>query len=118
MGNTTHNFAIVQKPVSIRPPLKLEIKDGHKSIARVWIYFIENDLHTSPWALIEDLWVHPDYRRSGIAKHMLQKVELLARKEGCYKIVATVRDTNYASQKLFEHCDFKKHGNTLRKDCF
>ena len=50
-------------------------------------------------AYVEDLWVEPDYRRQGIAQHLLKAVEEWARAEGLDWLGS---DTTLDNQKSVE----------------
>jgi aminoglycoside 6'-N-acetyltransferase I len=50
-------------------------------------------------AYIEDLWVEPEYRRSGVAKSLLNAVELWARNEGMIWLGSDTPPDNLQSQE-------------------
>ena len=39
----------------------------------------------SPYAIIESVVTHPDYRKRGIGTRLLKKAQEIAREKGCYK---------------------------------
>lgn len=41
----------------------------------------------SPYAIIESVVTHPDYRKRGIGTRLLKKAQEIAREKGCYKIM-------------------------------
>lgn len=43
--------------------------------------------HATPYALIENVVTHPEYRRRGIGTRILQRAQEIARERGCYKVM-------------------------------
>jgi GNAT superfamily N-acetyltransferase len=41
----------------------------------------------SPYALIENVVTHPDYRNKGIGTRLLKKAQEIAKEKGCYKVM-------------------------------
>ena len=41
----------------------------------------------SPYALIENVVTHPEYRNRGIGTRLLKRAKEMARENGCYKIM-------------------------------
>ncbi len=96
--------------------LKLVMTEKGKEIARVWVYFIRNDLHSKPYALIEDLFVQEEYRGRSFGTKMMQAAIEEARKKGCYKILATSRHQREAVHNLYHKLGFKDYGKEFRMD--
>ncbi|MBI1892377.1 MAG: GNAT family N-acetyltransferase [Burkholderiales bacterium] len=59
-----------------------------------------------PLLNIHDFAVAPQYRRRGIAKMMLEKVEEIARSLGCCKLTLEVLEGNRTAQSLYRACGF------------
>ena len=43
--------------------------------------------NASPYAIIESVVTHPDYRKRGIGTRLLKRAQEIAREKGCYKIM-------------------------------
>ena len=64
------------------------------------------------WVSFEDaeitsVAVHPDFRRKGVAKRLLEEGALLAAKRGVEKLFLEVRVSNTAAKNLYEKNGFK-----------
>lgn len=59
-------------------------------------------------AHIEDVVVHPDHRKHGIGKKLVEDLVGKAKEEGCYKVILDCSEGNTA---FYEKCGF------LRKGC-
>ena len=60
----------------------------------------------SPYAIIENVVSHPDFRRQGIGKALIQHAIELAGEQGCYKVMLlTGRDENV--HQFYESCGMK-----------
>ena len=61
-----------------------------------------------PTLYLEDLFVHPDARRRGIAKRMLAHLRDQARARGCGRFEWTVLDWNTDAQRLYDEFGAEK----------
>lgn len=66
--------------------------------------------HVADECHLLDLAVHPDYRRRGIARMLLDDVIQGMRIESCRFFYLEVRMSNYAARKLYEQFGFKTIG--------
>jgi GNAT superfamily N-acetyltransferase len=90
-------------------------KEG-KEIARLRLYFIENDQHQQPYALIEDLFVQEEFRGQSLGTKLMQAAIEEARKEGCYKILATSRTERTTVHEFYRKLGFKEWGKEFRME--
>lgn len=59
-----------------------------------------------PLLNIHDLAVAPIFRRRGIAKKLLRRIETIAREMGCCKITLEVLEGNSHAQSLYQQCGY------------
>ncbi|MEK6894640.1 MAG: GNAT family N-acetyltransferase [Nanoarchaeota archaeon] len=96
--------------------IKLYVTDEGKEIARAYLYFLSNDLHTRPFGLMEDVFVDSSQRGSGIGTRLTQRVIQEARDRGCYKLICTSRHEKPEVHRLYLRLGFKDHGKEFRID--
>lgn len=61
----------------------------------------------SPRWVMANVAVHPDYRRRGIARHLVQAGLSLARRRGCEEVVLQVDHENWAARNLYRELAFE-----------
>ena len=93
---------------------KLTITKDGKEIARVYLYFIRNELHEKPYALMEDLFVQEEFRGQGLGKQMVKAAVEEAKKEGCYKVICTSRYEREQVHKMYQNLGFNDYGKEFR----
>ena len=59
-----------------------------------------------PLINIHDLIVHPDFRKMGIGKFLLDSIASFAREIDCCRINLEVRSDNLKAQKLYHKCGY------------
>lgn len=69
--------------------------------AEIPIYRIQN------YGFIHDLWVEPDYRRSGVARQLVERAIAEFRHMGIEQIRLEVAAVNEAARRLFQTCGFR-----------
>ena len=95
---------------------KLEAMEQDKLIGWVYLYIIKNDLHEQPYGLMENLFINEDFRGKGMGGGLVDALIELAKKQGCYKLIGTSRESNLVAHKLYEKKGFQKHGLEFRMD--
>lgn len=96
--------------------VKITLEDGTKTIGRCFVYFLFNDQHTEPFALLEDVFVVEEERGKGHATTLTKLAVAEARDRGCYKLICTARDTKPGVQQMYEKFGFTKWGTEFRMD--
>ncbi len=72
--------------------LNISFVNGETEVARTSLVLIENKLHDKPYALLEDVFVNESYRGHGLGQKIVKQAIEIARKKGCYKILANVNN--------------------------
>jgi ribosomal-protein-alanine N-acetyltransferase len=70
-----------------------------------WLLSEEVDIH--------NIAVHPDFRRQGVGRRLLEQVVAAARGQQCIRVTLDVRRSNSAAQNLYRSLGFAMRG--LRK---
>ena len=83
-------------------------------VARAFLYLINNNLHSEPYGLVEDVFVEPELRQQGIGSKLIKDIIAEARKQGCYKLIATSRHKKTKVHELYEKFGFQDHGKEFR----
>ncbi|MDO8521250.1 MAG: GNAT family N-acetyltransferase [bacterium] len=98
--------------------LRFSINGGGKEIARAYLYVLKNDLHDTPFGLLEDVFVDETHRGTGTGRELLDAVIARARTEKCYKLIATSRDdgTRKVVHDWYLRLGFCDYGSEFRID--
>jgi aminoglycoside 6'-N-acetyltransferase I len=65
-----------------------------------------NGTESSPVAFLEGIYVAPAFRRTGVARQLVESVENWARHQGCSELASDTGIANIPSQKLHEALGF------------
>lgn len=89
--------------------------DGDKIVGTSGMSFVEKSPYfgcpSGKIGLLSSMFTHPDYRRMGIAKELLDKVVDEARKFGCGAVQITASDMG---MKLYTAYGFKNNHNFMQ----
>jgi ribosomal protein S18 acetylase RimI-like enzyme len=96
--------------------IKLVVKEKGEEVGRISLYFLKNDLHKKPLCYLEDLFVAKSFRRKGVGTSLAREAIGVAKKNKCYKIIATSRHLNENAHAFYERLGFKNHGLEFRVD--
>ncbi len=96
--------------------IRFAVKENGEEIGRACLYLIHNEQHFKPYGLIEDVFVKETHRRKGIGTMLINKLIEEARKNNCYKLIATSRMENEKVHALYDKLNFEKHGFEFRLD--
>lgn len=94
--------------------VKIAVTEDGKEVGRARLYVLYNNLHTKPFGLLEDVFVDENYRGKGVGTKLVQEVMVEAKKIGCYKLIATVRNTRESVYGWYEKFGFKNYGLEFR----
>ena len=96
--------------------IKFSILEAEREIARAYIYVMHNDLHSEPFALLEDVYVAESQRGTGLGTKLVKQAIAKARELGCYKLVATSRKSRPRVHQLYLKLGFEERGLEFRID--
>ena len=74
--------------------------------------FIERNIRGGKMGHIEDIAVHPDFRKKGIGKLLINALYQIALEEKCYKVSLFCKENNLT---FYQKCDFVIDGICLSK---
>ncbi|NJK46876.1 GNAT family N-acetyltransferase [Candidatus Gracilibacteria bacterium] len=106
----------LQKKSVVATGIRLSVNKNDVEIARAYLYIMHNDLHDCPFGLLEDVFVEDNYRGQGIGSELLKEVLEVARKQNCYKLIATSRTSRQKVHELYKRLGFKEYGIEFRID--
>lgn len=96
--------------------IKFSLDRDGKEIARGTLFVLNNDLHQEPFGFLEDVMVDEELRGQGIGTELVKKIIEEAKKQNCYKLIATSRHSREKVHELYERLGFKNHGLEFRMD--
>ena len=83
--------------------------DGDKAVSSVTLTVIPNLTRGgAPYALIENVVTHADYRRRGLAGTVIRKAFAIAWERNCYKVMLLTGSKNPATLRFYANCGFKQ----------
>jgi len=94
--------------------IKFSIIENGKEAARTFLYVMNNGLHEEPFGLMEDVFVHEEYRRKGYGEKLVKELIKEAKKIGCYKLICT--SSKSWIQDWYKRLGFEERGMELRID--
>ena len=94
--------------------IKICIEEKGKEIARAYLYIMYNDLHKEPFGLLEDVYVSESLRGKGFGTKLVNEAIKLAKKNKCYKLIATSRYSRPRVHELYKKLGFEDWGKEFR----
>ena len=84
-----------------------------KAVASVTLIIIRNLTHNlRPYALIENVVTHYDYRNNGLASTLMNKASEIAQNNNCYKIMLMTGSKQESTLRFYENCGFNRYEKT------
>lgn len=59
-----------------------------------------------PFAVIENVVVHPDFHRRGVGRALMEHAVSEAKRLGCYKVMLQVSDSRTGNHSFYQACGF------------
>jgi ribosomal protein S18 acetylase RimI-like enzyme len=88
--------------------------DGDVTVGRVTLV-IQEKPDGRPGGIIEDVWVHEDFRRRGIASELMGYAIEHARSANCYKVVL-ICEADTQAHAMYRKLGFRNHQQAMRID--
>ncbi|MCL2774329.1 MAG: GNAT family N-acetyltransferase [Oscillospiraceae bacterium] len=86
--------------------------DG-KAVSSVTLIIIRNLTHNlRPYALIENVVTHGDFRNKGYASLLMDRAGEIAQSYGCFKIMLMTGSKKESTLKFYENCGFNRNDKT------
>lgn len=85
----------------------LVVEEGGKVVSSVQMAIIENLTHNvRPFAVIENVVTHSDYRNRGYASALLEKASEIAKEFKCYKVFLETGSNKESTLNFYRNNDF------------
>ncbi len=81
--------------------IKITAQEDGKVVGRCLLYILKNELHKEPFGLLEDVFVEESHRNHGLGSQLVQRAVDEAKAQGCYKLIATSRNSKPELQKFY-----------------
>jgi len=76
-------------------------------VSSVTLVVIRNLTHNlCPYSVIENVVTHADYRNMGYASDMIEVASIIAKDNGCYKIMLMTGSKKESTLRFYEKCGF------------
>ncbi len=90
--------------------IKIFIKEDKQEVGRAFLYLLWNDLRGRYFGYLEDVYVDENFRGKGLGNKLVERIIDYAKKNDCYKIVATSRYGRDGVHKMYEKHGFENFG--------
>ncbi len=91
----------------------LVIEEDGKIVSSCTMAIIKNLTRSArPYALIENVITHPDYRKKGYATGILKKALNIAKTEKCYKVMLLTSHKDDETLRFYENAGFNRGEKT------
>lgn len=93
--------------------LCLVIQEDGKLVSTCNLIIIRNITRNArPYALIENVVTHPDYRKKGYGTAVLKKAIAIAREKNCYKVMLMTSRKEESTLRFYEKVGFDRGDKT------
>lgn len=106
----------IEKKVIEGKGIRFSVVINDKEAGRAFLYILHNNLHKKPFGFLEDVFIDESFRGQGIGTKLLNEIIEEAKRNECYKIVATSRHSRDRVHKLYKRLGFQDRGIEFRLD--
>lgn len=92
-------------------------EDGEE-MGYAWVNIIINTKRDAPYGLLEDVYLDERHRGKALGDTLVEAAIEKARSEGCYKFLATTRNSKEKVQNWYLKLGLKEWGKEYRIDFF
>ncbi|HLD31909.1 MAG TPA: GNAT family N-acetyltransferase [Patescibacteria group bacterium] len=96
--------------------VRISVQEAGQEVGRIHVFFITNDLHDRPYALLEDLFVAESQRNKGLGSQLVKEAVAVAKDRGCYKVIGTSRHSRETVHEFYQKLGFSNYGLEFRLD--
>ena len=104
----------IKKERKVTASIRLSIENNGEEVGRAYLCLATNDLHDRPFGLIEDVFVKEEFRGQQIGTKLISEIIKEAKKQKCYKLIATSRYAREKVHKLYIRLGFIDWGKEFR----
>lgn len=109
-----YNLCMIKQTLQESKAVRICTLEDGKEVGHAYLYLVKNDLNERPYGLLEDLFVEEHARGNGFAKELVEEILEAAKRENCYKVIATSRFSREHVHKMYEKAGFVEHGKEYR----
>lgn len=91
----------IQQQAVTAKGIKFTIEEDGETVARAYLYPMHNELHEQPFGLLEDVFIKENQRGKRLGTKIVNQVIASAKKEGCYKLIATSRSSREQVHQMY-----------------
>lgn len=89
----------------------LAVNRKHEGVGFTQLYPLFSSVSMKRYWLLNDLYVHPDYRKQGIAEQLLEKAKQFVTETNAKGFLLQTAEDNLPAQRLYEKCGLKKESS-------
>lgn len=98
------------------PGIRISVEIEKKEVARAYLYVLSSYPEKKHYGFLAEVSVDENLRGKGVGTKLINKIIEEAKKNKCYKIVATSRSSRQKVHKFYEYLGFKNVGYEFRID--
>lgn len=100
-SDVTHAYVLGPSPERVSAAMREASPVPPRIVGYCSVWLIFDELH------INTLAIHPDWRRAGLASHLIRRILTEAVRQGAAKATLEVRRSNEAARRLYERFGFE-----------